>query len=472
MFMYGEKTLSIRENLYSRLVSARLWWKLMVKKHTLTIVILTLAFLFSICPRVRIAQTSAVAVVYVDPPEIANLSIGDTFTVNITAANVSDLAGWSINLYYNPKVVNASSYEEGPFLKDVRDTLGIWVFDWNDNYNETHGHIELACFMHGTGSGADGAGTLVILTFKVKGLGYSPLILDETELRDSTSPIPQPIPHTTEDGLVDTRIHNIAITEVTPSKTRVTKNDSISINVTVQNAGNFTETFNLTIYCNTTAIATQTVTLTDGTSTIITFTWNTTGFAIGNYTIIATADPVPGETETEDNTLVNGVVNVALPPPITTTNITPLKTIVCQGYTITINVTTQNQGSTTQTFNLTTYYNTTEIETKTITQNGNSNLTTTFAWNTTNLTEYDNYTINAHADYNTLVDGTILIVHTGDVSPVDMKVRVDDILEIALAFGTTYPEPEYDAILDINCDLKIRVDDLLAAALEFGWTKP
>lgn len=445
----------------------------MLKKHTLTILILTLAFLFSVGPRVRIAQTSETAIVYIDPPEVTNLTIDETFTINITVANVTNLAGWSINLYYNPKVVNASSVEEGPFLKNVRSTAGIWVFDWNDNYNSTHGHAELACFMLGTGPGANGTGTLTILTFKIKGLGYSPLSLpaDETDLRDSTPHDPQPIPHTTEDGLVDTRIHNIAITTVTPSKTTVAKGDSIFIYVTVQNAGNFTENFNLTAYCNTTAIATQTVTLTDGASTTKTFTWNTAGFAIGNYTIKAIADQVPGETETADNAKENGIVNVIL-PKINITDINIHKTIVCQGYTITINVTTLNEADSPQTFNLTTYYNTTEIETKTITQNGHSNLTTTFAWNTTGLTEYTNYTISAHADYNTLVDGTILLVHTGDVSPVDMKVRVDDILAIAIAFGTTYPEPEYDAILDINCDLKIRVDDLLAAALEFGWPKP
>lgn len=444
----------------------------MLKKHTLTILILTLAFLFSVGPRVRIAQTSETAIVYIDPPEITNLIIGDTFAINVNIANISNLGGWQVELYYNSKILNGTGKpEEGPFLEDVGPTF-FSVGDWNDDYNETHGHAKLVCAIL-TGATADGDGTLATLTFKVKGAGQSILSLpeDQTKLYEPGNPPPQ-IPHTTRDGFVDSRIHDIAVTMVTPSKTLVYQGHSILIHVTTQNQGNFTENFNLTAYCNTTAIATQTVTLTDGTSTTTTFTWNTVGFTIGSYTITATADLVPGETETEDNTLVNGVVNVALPPPITITNITPFKTIVCQGYTIQINVTTLNEGDSPQTFNLTTYYNTTEIETKTITQNGNSNLTTPFTWNTTDLTEYTNYTISAHADYNTLVDGTILLVHTGDVSPVDMKVRVDDILAIAIAFGTTYPEPEYDAILDINCDLKIRVDDLLAAALNFGWTKP
>jgi hypothetical protein len=84
------------------------------------------------------------------------------------------------------------------------------------------------------------------------------------------------------------------------------------INVTVANEGDYTETFNITVYANATSIATQTVTLTSGNSTTITFTWNTSGFAKGNYTISAYAWPIPGETDTADNRLVDGVVTVAL----------------------------------------------------------------------------------------------------------------------------------------------------------------
>jgi parallel beta-helix repeat protein len=59
-------------------------------------------------------------------------------------------------------------------------------------------------------------------------------------------------------------------------------------------------------------IGTQTVTLESGASTTLTFTWNTTGFAKGNYTIWAYASPVPGEIDTSDNTFVDGWVVVAM----------------------------------------------------------------------------------------------------------------------------------------------------------------
>jgi len=79
------------------------------------------------------------------------------------------------------------------------------------------------------------------------------------------------------------------------------------------NQGDITETFNMTLYANTTAINQTEITLTSGASTTITLTWNTTGFAMGNYTIKAYAEPVQGEAETEDNTLVDGLVYVGVP---------------------------------------------------------------------------------------------------------------------------------------------------------------
>ncbi len=106
--------------------------------------------------------------------------------------------------------------------------------------------------------------------------------------------------------------HDIAVTEITPSSTVVGQGFPISINVTVQNRGQFTETFNVTVYANTSEIQTQNIALTNGSSTIVTFTWNTATFAYGHYTIKAVADTVPGETFTADNTLVNGTVFVTI----------------------------------------------------------------------------------------------------------------------------------------------------------------
>jgi hypothetical protein len=104
---------------------------------------------------------------------------------------------------------------------------------------------------------------------------------------------------------------DVAVTSVTPYKTVVGQGLNMSISVTVENQGNFTETFNVTAYANTTSVASQNVTLSSGTSTTLTFTWNTTGFAYGNYTISAYAMPVPDETDTADNAFAGGTIKVS-----------------------------------------------------------------------------------------------------------------------------------------------------------------
>ena len=118
-------------------------------------------------------------------------------------------------------------------------------------------------------------------------------------------------------------VHDVVVTNVSSSKNgclpmpTVGQGFSASINVTVANQGSYTETFNVTAYANTTAIATFTdITLTSGNSTTLTFTWNTTDFAYGNYSISAFASPVEGETHLTDNTLVDGWVYVSIPGDI------------------------------------------------------------------------------------------------------------------------------------------------------------
>ena len=51
-------------------------------------------------------------------------------------------------------------------------------------------------------------------------------------------------------------------------------------------------------------VQTQTATLEKATSEVVTFTWNTTGSAMGNYTLSVMADAVPDEINTTDNVLV------------------------------------------------------------------------------------------------------------------------------------------------------------------------
>jgi len=107
--------------------------------------------------------------------------------------------------------------------------------------------------------------------------------------------------------------HDIAITDVSSSKTIVGQGFTLSLNVFVENQGSHPETFNVTAYANTTIIDTyENITLTSGNTKTLTFTWNTTDIAKGNYTISATAEAVLGETNLADNTYTDGKVIITI----------------------------------------------------------------------------------------------------------------------------------------------------------------
>jgi hypothetical protein len=107
-------------------------------------------------------------------------------------------------------------------------------------------------------------------------------------------------------------VHDVAITNVVPSKTALGHGYTTPINVTAKNPGDYTESFNVTVYANSKIIHTLStnITLTIFGSKTITFTWNTTGFARGNYTINAYASPVPGETNLKNNNFTYGTVQI------------------------------------------------------------------------------------------------------------------------------------------------------------------
>jgi hypothetical protein len=101
---------------------------------------------------------------------------------------------------------------------------------------------------------------------------------------------------------------------ISPSKTVVGQTYNCSLNVTLSNSGDSQDTFNVTLYANTTVIATQTVTnLSDGKSTVLVSTWSTAGFAYGKYTLWARAQPILGETKMTNSNCTYGYAIVTIP---------------------------------------------------------------------------------------------------------------------------------------------------------------
>ncbi len=78
----------------------------------------------------------------------------------------------------------------------------------------------------------------------------------------------------------------------------------LPINVTFQNQGNVTVTLNVTIYANTTEIGhVESIILDVANIMTLTFTWNTTSFNLGNYTIGTVVEITSGESDPEQSSI-------------------------------------------------------------------------------------------------------------------------------------------------------------------------
>ena len=123
-------------------------------------------------------------------------------------------------------------------------------------------------------------------------------------------------PHTAVAHYSLTGTSDIAVNSVHTSRTvigQIYYDQTITINVTVENQGNHLETFNITVQAGSQVVAMQeNVALEAATSTIVTFIWDTTSFALGDYPIMANASTVQYETDVADNTLVADPVTVTV----------------------------------------------------------------------------------------------------------------------------------------------------------------
>jgi len=229
--------------------------------------------------------------------------------------------------------------------------------------------------------------------------------------------------------------HDIAITAVTPSPTKVPIGQSVLIAVIVKNEGNVNETFTVTAYYNETAIETKNVTdLTPGGLTSLNFNWNTTDVVLGNYTIKAKTSIILDEIDTADNELVyDGLVEVtSVVHDIAITSVTASPATIVLGGSVSIKVTVKNEGNVVETFNVIAYYDTTAAAPpQTLTALGPSeSKTLEFKWDTSSLA-LGNYTIKAEAPPvtgetdiadNTYTDGIVtLTVH--DVAVVSVTAN-------------------------------------------------
>ena len=97
--------------------------------------------------------------------------------------------------------------------------------------------------------------------------------------------------------------HDIAVIRVKTNPTMALRGENVSIEVTTQNQGTYSETFEVLCHASSTLIGSTTIFLSPGQTNIMypPFKWNTTGVPCGNYTISATVAAVTNETDLDDN---------------------------------------------------------------------------------------------------------------------------------------------------------------------------
>ena len=106
------------------------------------------------------------------------VNVDETFTLDLTVDDITDFAGWQLDIAFNPEVLRAVSVTEGDFLsKDGGNT-----FFQEGEIDNTGGEITGISGVLISRSGIGGTGTLLSITFEAKAVGEGGLQLDNIRL--------------------------------------------------------------------------------------------------------------------------------------------------------------------------------------------------------------------------------------------------------------------------------------------------
>jgi len=184
-------------------------------------------------------------------------------------------------------------------------------------------------------------------------------------------------------------------------------------------------------------------------------------------------DPIPHETE--DGLFITLIRDVAIIDVFTSRNWTYV------GLAVNVTVIAKNLGNENETFTVTAYYDDIQIENATV-ENlpSGAEATLVFVWNTSDTIPCNSYNISAEASIvpyelnvtnNVYINGQVKVGILGDING-DGKVRIDDVLLAAEAFGSYPGHPRWNPDADLNGDNKVRVNDILLVAKNFGQNCP
>lgn len=129
------------------------------------LLILSLILTFSGCgglggltPTIPEAEGQENGVLYLEPAN-STITPSENFTVELKAASIANLKGYSVTLFYDPALLSLQEAEEGPFLSAEGKTFFYKKAD------DAKGIILIDCAILGSEAGVSGEGTLATFSF-------------------------------------------------------------------------------------------------------------------------------------------------------------------------------------------------------------------------------------------------------------------------------------------------------------------
>ena len=148
-------------------------------RNVLLVVVLTHAnAFFGFEPGTQYTVSMGVGYTFSQTP----IHIGDTFTLDIRAEDVTDLAGWQFDITFDLAILEAINVSEGDFLK----TDGGTTFFQGGSIDNAAGKITGLSAARLSGGGVSGTGVLLQVMFKAKSAGETELALDKFQFGSTT----------------------------------------------------------------------------------------------------------------------------------------------------------------------------------------------------------------------------------------------------------------------------------------------
>jgi hypothetical protein len=276
-------------------------------------ILLATVVVLGVMPVIK-AQPPAPAI-WIEPATLnfdtTHTHVGDNFNVTVWASAASDIFTYQVGVTYDPTMLNVTS------VKYTGTSGSAWwtghtTVPASPNIDYVVGSVVVGETLLGSDVVHASNGSICNITFQIiatptQGNTFTSLIdtnhPDSSYLLDTNL---DTIPNVTfghatytfsGGGAPPPTRHDVVVSSVTASS-QVNQGDLLSIGVVALNNGTVTETFDVNATYDGTLIGKQSVTsLAAGSTQTLTFSWNTTGVAAGNYTITATATPVAGQTD-------------------------------------------------------------------------------------------------------------------------------------------------------------------------------